>query len=137
MTAPSPDELAMAPAAASSSVGPRVAAFVWRYFDAINRHDYPAYAALLGPPMQGMTSAQFDAGYSSTADSGELLQNVSAAPGGDYVAEVTFTSHQDPGQSITGTRCTQWDISLYLLPDGASFLLDKTPASYHAAYTAC
>jgi hypothetical protein len=132
-----PDQVPMAPGAAASTAGPQIAAFLWQYFDAINRHDYTAYSALLGPQMQGMSQGQFDSGYGSTTDSAAMLQAVSDDPSGDYVAEVTFTSNQDPSQSITGTSCTNWDISLYLTPGGGSFLIDKPPASYHASYTAC
>jgi hypothetical protein len=56
---------------------------------------------------------------------------------GDYVAQVAFTSNQDATQSASGTDCTKWDISLYLIPNGGSFLIDQPPSSYHAAYTAC
>jgi hypothetical protein len=136
-TTPPADAVPMTAVAAASPVGSQAAVFLWRYFDAINRRDYAAYTALLGPQEQGMTPAQFDAGYGSTVDSRETLRGVSTAANGDYVAAVTFTSRQLPSQSQTGTRCTQWDISLYLTPSGTDFLVDRPPASYHAAYAAC
>jgi hypothetical protein len=131
------DTVAMTAVAAASPMGPQVAAFLWRYFDAINRHDYAAYTGLLGSREQAVTPAQFDSGFSSTTDSGETLQSVSIAPDGDYQAEVTFTSRQRPSQSQTGTRCTQWDISLFLTPGGTDFLIDPPPSDYRAAYAAC
>jgi hypothetical protein len=127
----------MTAVAAASPMGPQVAAFLWRYFDAINRHDYAAYTGLLGSREQAVTPAQFDSGFSSTTDSGETLQSVSIAPDGDYQAEVTFTSRQRPSQSQTGTRCTQWDISLFLTPGGTDFLIDPPPSGYRASYAAC
>jgi hypothetical protein len=131
------DTVPMTAVAAASPMGPQVAAFLWRYFDAINRHDYAAYTGLLGSREQAVTPAQFDSGFSSTTDSGETLQSVSIAPDGDYQAEVTFTSRQRPSQSQTGTRCTQWDISLFLTPGGTDFLIDPPPSDYRAAYAAC
>jgi hypothetical protein len=131
------DTVPMTAVAAASPMGPQVAAFLWRYFDAINRHDYAAYTGLLGSREQAVTPAQFDSGFSSTTDSGETLQSVSIAPDGDYQAEVTFTSRQRPSQSQTGTRCTQWDISLFLTPGGTDFLIDPPPSGYRAAYAAC
>ena len=131
------DTVAMTAVAAASPMGPQVAAFLWRYFDAINRHDYAAYTGLLGSREQAVTPAQFDSGFSSTTDSGETLQSVSIAPDGDYQAEVTFTSRQRPSQSQTGTRCTQWDISLFLTPGGTDFLIDPPPSGYRASYAAC
>lgn len=134
---PSPGGVAIAPDLANPAA-PRVAAFLGQYFDAINRHDYPAYVALESPKeAKGMTPAHFRNGYGSTTDSGETLQDISVDANGDYVARVTFTSTQDPAQSITRTACTKWDISLYLTPKGGSFLIDTPPASYHAAYAPC
>jgi hypothetical protein len=131
------DTVPMTAVAAASPMGSQVAAFLWRYFDAINRHDYAAYTGLLGSREQAVTPAQFDSGFSSTTDSGETLQSVSIAPDGDYQAEVTFTSRQRPSQSQTGTRCTQWDISLFLTPGGTDFLIDPPPSGYRASYAAC
>ena len=51
-----------------------VAAFLDHYFAAINNHDYQSYVSLLSPQaQQGLTAAQFDSGYRSTADSAETL----------------------------------------------------------------
>jgi hypothetical protein len=117
---------------------PQVAAFLVQYFGAINRHDYAAYIALESPQeAKGLTPAQFQDGYGSTADSGETLQDVSVDANGEYLARVTFTSKQDPAQSVTGTACTKWGISLYLIPNGGSFQIGTPPSSYHAAYAPC
>lgn len=136
-TSPSPGGIPVA-SGVTDSAAPRIAAFLDQYFTAINRHDYAAYIALESPQERGgLTPGQFQNGYGSTADSGETLQDISVDGNGDYVARVTFTSRQRPAQSVTGTACTQWDISLYLLPNGASFLIDKPPSSYHAIYASC
>jgi hypothetical protein len=132
-----PGEVVIAPGV-TDPAAPQIAEFLGQYFDAINTHDYTAYVALESQQQrQGLTATQFQNGYGSTADTGETLQGVSVDGNGDYVAQVTFSSAQDPAQSATGTGCTKWDISLYLIPNGGGFLIDEPPSSYHAAYTTC
>jgi hypothetical protein len=136
-SSPPPGGVAIAPGIADPAA-PQVVAFLGQYFDAINRHDYAAYIALESPQeAHGLTPAQFQNGYGSTADSGETLHGISVDVNGDYIAQVTFTSSQNPAQSATGTACTKWDISLYLIQSGGSFLVDTPPSSYHAAYAPC
>jgi hypothetical protein len=56
----------------------QIAVFLGQYFAAINEHDYSSYLALQSPALQqGLTPANFQDGYGSTADSGETLQDVS------------------------------------------------------------
>lgn len=117
-----------------------VAAFLNQYFGAINNHDYQSYRALLSPQLQeGLTEAQFASGYQTTADSTETLTGISTAGNGDLAADVTFTSHQDPADSVDKTQsCTNWAITLFLSPDGnGGYLIDQHPSSYHASYQAC
>jgi hypothetical protein len=134
---PSPGAVAIAPAAAGNPAASTIAAFVGRYFAAINTHDYQAYVALLSPQVPGMTQSQFDTGYGSSTDTGETLKAISAAANGDSIAQVTFTSHQSAAQSATNSTCTIWNISLYLVPNAGSYLIDNTPSGYHAEYAAC
>jgi hypothetical protein len=116
-----------------------VADFLGQYFAAINAHDYQSYLALLSPQLQqGMTRAQFDKGYRSTADSDETLVGISTASDGDMAAEVTFTSHQDPADSPDQSQsCTSWDISLFLSQGGSGYLIDPAPSDYKASYQPC
>jgi hypothetical protein len=138
---PSPggSTVAVAAGAGQDPGAPSVAGFLDQYFAAINSHDYQAYAALLGPDMQqDMTAEQFDSGYRSTADSGETLAGISTAANGDTVATVTFTSHQDPADSVDHKEgCTDWKISLFLEQASAGYLIDQPPSSYHAAHQPC
>lgn len=129
--------VAISAAAASNPSAPQIAAFLGKYFTAINSHNYQAYEALLGPQVPGITSSQFDSGYGSTADSHETLQEISSAANGDSVAQVTFTSHQRSAESATNSACTVWNISLYLIPNADSYLIDNPPSSYHAWSAAC
>jgi hypothetical protein len=32
---------------------------------------------------------------------------------------------------------SKWDISLYFIPGGGSFLIDEPPSSYHPIHAAC
>jgi hypothetical protein len=129
----------VAAAAAQDPDASSVADFLGQYFDAINAHDYQSYVSLLGPQLQqGMTQAQFDNGYRSTADSNETLVGISTASDGDLAAEVTFTSHQDPADSPDQSEsCTDWDISLYLAQGGSGYLIDPAPPGYKASYQPC
>lgn len=52
-------------------------------------------------------------------------------------AAVTFTSRQSAADSHDASPCTDWRITLYLQPDGSSYLIGRPPASYHASSSAC
>jgi hypothetical protein len=59
-------------------------------------------------------------------------------PGSGLVsAAVTFTSHQLPSASPTGTSCTNWTIVLYLRQQSGRYLIGPAPPGYHAQYQAC
>jgi hypothetical protein len=135
--ASAPGPVAIAPAVAGNATAAPIAAFLDEYFDAINNRDYQAYVALRSPQAQGLTQAQFDAGYASTTDNDETLDGISSAANGDSIAQVTFTSQQSAANSATNSTCTTWNISLYLVPTGDGYLIDNPPADYHAAYAAC
>jgi hypothetical protein len=126
-------------AAAQDQAASAVAGLVNRYFAAINAHDYQAYISLLtAQQQQGMTSTQFANGYRTTVDSNESLVGISSAANGDTVAQVTFTSHQNPAESVNGAEsCTDWQISLFLVSSGGGYLIDQPASGYHASYAAC
>jgi hypothetical protein len=141
-TSPSPSDtntVAVASGASSDPNASSVADFLGQYFAAINAHDYQSYLSLLSPQLQqGMTQAQFEKGYRSTADSNETLVGISTATDGDLAAEVTFTSHQYPADSPDQSEsCTDWDISLFLAQRGSGYLLDPPPSGYQASYQPC
>jgi hypothetical protein len=143
-TAPVPDTSSPAPAG-PVTVGPSaggysetnsVVSFLDEYFNAINNLDYQSYDALMASGSQD-SQASFDQGYGSTSDSAETLINIYQGPGSEYIAKVTFTSHQDASDSVDDSSCDDWDIYLYLQPDGNSYLAEKPPASYQPSYTSC
>lgn len=130
--------VAVASGLAANLAEPAVATFLNRYFTAINHHDYHAYLALLGPVLRNKeTQAAFDSGYRSTTDFAETLTGITPTGDGGQAATVTFTSKQNPADSITKTACTHWTITLYLQPNGSSYLDGPAPSGYHASYQAC
>ena len=128
----------MAAGAASDPAAPQVEAYLDRYFAAINAHNYSAYNSLLdAQEQQGNSRATFDSGYATTKDSNEVLTGIDDTGGGNLTAHVSFTSHQRTANSVDGSACNNWQISLYLAPQGSSYVMTAAPAGYHAAYTDC
>lgn len=136
-TAGGSSQVALGPGMSGQTAG-SVAAFVGRYFAAINSHDYPAYISLFAPGADpGETAHKFQTGYGSTADAAETLVALASTPSGKTAASVTFNSHQSPASSATHTACTSWRITLYLVRSGTSYLISHPPASYHASFAPC
>jgi hypothetical protein len=115
-----------------------VLAWVESYFTAINAHDYQAYISLLSPRLAANYSAtDFANGYGSTVDSAATLTGITDQGGGE-AATVSFTSHQNPSQSVNGQdSCDLWTITLYMVPSGSSYVEVHAPAGYAASYQAC
>jgi zinc-ribbon domain len=137
---PSATQAAGVPVAAAAAQQPgagQVSAFVARYFAAINQRDYPAFIALFAPGAQPVPSRQqFLSGYQSTIDSAATLAGLTPTAAG-WAARVTFVSHQDPAASATNSACTSWDITLFLAPDGSTYLIEAPPPGYHASDASC
>ncbi len=130
--------VAVAAGAAASPDTRPVVSFLTRYFTAINDHDYQAYLRLYSPAIRGgLTPAAFSAGYGTTRDSLATLRHIGVIGPGQLDAVVTFTSHQQPGQSASQSACTRWRISLYLIREGAGYLLQAPPSGYLASFRAC
>ncbi len=128
----------VAPGVASEAAEPGVEAYLNRYFSAINSRNYGAYQSLLdAQQQQGNSRSKFDSGFATTKDSNEVLTGIQDTGGGTLTANVSFTSHQSPGDSVDGSACNNWQISLFLVPHGTSYVLTAAPAGYHAGYTDC
>lgn len=140
-TTPSPGSsglVAAAPAVTGQRNERAVLAFLNTYFTAINTHNYQQYYGLLDAQQQrGITQGQFNSGYRKTRDSHATLVALGPAGGGVIAASITFTSHQPAADSPSHTSCTDWDTTLYLRPQGGSYVIGAPPASYHASYHAC
>jgi hypothetical protein len=131
--------VAVSSAAQSNLATPQVLAWVESYFTAINAHDYHAYVSLLGPQLAaGVTPAGFANGFGSTHDSAATLTGVADRGNGGEAATVSFTSTQDPSQSVNGQdSCDLWTITLYLEPDGSGYLQVPSPYGDTSRHQAC
>jgi hypothetical protein len=128
----------VAAGAASDPAAPQVEAFLNRYFNAINTRNYGEYNSLLDAQrQQGDAQSTFESGYATTKDTNEVLTGITDTGGGSLTANVSFTSHQSPSDSIDQSACNDWQISLYLVPQGGSYVQTATPAGYAAAYSDC
>ena len=130
--------VAVAPNVAQDPDASPVETFLNSYFAAINTHSFRNYRKLLNAKMRQEESAQsFRSGYLSTTDSAATLTAISQDGSGLVSATVTFTSHQLPADSPTGTACTDWSIVLYLHQLSGRYVLGPAPSGYHAQYQAC
>ncbi|HUC56983.1 MAG TPA: hypothetical protein VMA95_06255 [Streptosporangiaceae bacterium] len=125
--------------AAADPREPEVLAFVKSYFAAINSHSYRQYLSLLSPSLRAMlTKSKFEFDFSSSSDSAATIVRISTTDAGTTAASITFTSHQKPSQSATGTeRCTKWVITLYLEDDSGDYLIGQAPFGYEPSDRAC
>ena len=130
--------VAMSPSAAASHAAARVRTLVERYFTAINAHDYAAYSSLLDAQMQqNNPQSKFASGYATTRDSAEKITSIADTGAGGVAATVTFTSHQNPADSINNSSCTAWTITLYLQPQNGSYVIGVPPAGYRSVHQDC
>jgi hypothetical protein len=130
--------LQVAAGVAANPAAAPVKTLVTSYFAAINAHNYQNYVSLLtASTAQNLTQAQFSSGYGSTTDSNMTLTSISSTGSGSLAATLTFTSQQLPAESPDNSPCDNWQITLFLQPDGNSYLIGRPPASYHATYAPC
>jgi hypothetical protein len=130
--------VSVAAAAAATPVSPQVLTLLDRYFTAINGHNYSEYSSVLDQQMkQDNPSSSFATGYATTTDSAETITGISDTGSGDLAVTVTFTSHQNPADSPDNSSCTDWTITLYLVPQDGSYLIGSPPSSYSPSYQAC
>ena len=50
---------------------------------------------------------------------------------------MTFTSHQAAGTGIDGSACNNWQLTYFLVPQGAGYLIGPAPAGYKPIYSDC
>jgi hypothetical protein len=132
----SPSVVSIAPAVRSASAPVEVV--LSHYFQGINRRDYAEYASSqTAQGKQDQPQSSFDAGYATTADSGMRLTALTPTGQGDLTATVTFTSRQSPAESVDGSPCDAWTLNLYLVPNGAGYLITPAPSGYEPSYTDC
>jgi hypothetical protein len=124
--------------AASNPGEPQVETYLNRYFNAINTRNYSEYNSLLdAQEQQSDSKSSFDSGFATTKDSDEALTGITDTDGGSLTANVSFTSHQSTADSVDQSACDNWQLSLYLVPQGNGYVMTTAPAGYRAAYTDC
>jgi hypothetical protein len=132
----SPSVVSVAPGLKSASA--RVEIVLSHYFQGINKHNYAEYAS--SQTAQGKADqpeSSFNSGYGTTADSGMKLRSLTPTGQGDLTATVTFTSRQSPSDSVDNSPCDAWTLNLYLVPDGAGYLITPAPSGYEPSHTDC
>jgi hypothetical protein len=128
----------VAAGAAASPAAAQVTALLNQYFNAINTRNYAEYSSLLNPQMRADNSAaSFAAGYATTKDSAETLTSISSTGGGGLAAAVSFTSQQSPAQSVDDSPCNDWQLTLYLVPQGSGYAIAPAPSGYQPSYSDC
>lgn len=128
----------VAPGLADNPAEPQVEAYLNRYFNSINTQNYSEYDSLLdAQEQQSDSQSSFDSGFATTKDSNEVLTGIEDTGSGSVAATVSFTSRQNPADSVDNSACNDWKISLYLVLEGSSYVMTATPAGYRASYTDC
>jgi hypothetical protein len=128
------------PVAATATVAAQpgeqqVVEFLQAWFTAINNHNYGEYTSLV-TSSQRPTLGGFESGFGSTTDSNATLTGLAATANG-MAATLTFTSHQQPSASPTGTLCDKWHITLFLQAHNGGYRDGAAPPGYHAHDRAC
>ena len=138
---PSPTQtgtVRVASGVASNPAEPQVDAYLNRYFNSINTRNYSEYNSLLDAQKQQADSrSSFDSGFATTKDSNEVLTGIEETGGGGLTANVSFTSRQSPSDSIDQSACNNWQLSVFLVPQGSGYVMTAAPAGYQASYTDC
>jgi hypothetical protein len=132
----SPSVVSVGPGVASAPPGVEVV--LSHYFQGINDRDYAEYAS--SQTAQGKADqpeSSFDAGFATTTDTGMTLTSLTPTGGGDLTATVAFTSQQSPSDSVDNSACNDWTLNLYLVQDGAGYLITPAPPDYEPTYTDC
>lgn len=97
-----------------------------RYFDAINQHDYQAWAQSVTDGLATEQSGeQWRSAYSSTTDSGIWVDSVLTDP---LRATVRFTSEQDLSLAPQDLRstCIRWQVTYPIGAFHGQLLVDRT-----------
>jgi hypothetical protein len=133
-----PGAVSLGPGVASNATEAAVEKTLTLYFDGINTHNYAEYTSSLDAQLLSkQTESQFNTGYGSTTDSGMTLTSLENTANGGQSATVTFTSHQNPDESVDHSPCNDWSLTFFLVPQGAGYLDGDQPANYHATHSDC
>jgi hypothetical protein len=67
-------------------------------------------------------------------------RQLAAAAGRDARDEVCGRRREIAGRtgnSVDGSACNNWQISLYLVPYGTTYVMTAAPGDYHAVHSDC
>jgi hypothetical protein len=106
------------------------------YFDAINNHDYGAWAAVVtAPQTKNQDSARWLQAYASTVDSSIWIQSVTGSP---LRVALRFTSEQEPDLAPLDlpVACIDWTLS-YQLPEQDGHLVVGTTVANSVSRAKC
>jgi hypothetical protein len=142
-TTPSPSNsgpagtVTLSQAAKASPTATQVQTLFNHYFNAINTRNYSEYASTLDATMQANNpKSHFDSGYATTTDSSEVINSITDNGGGSLTANISFSSTQDPSDSVDNSSCNNWILNLPLVRQGSGYVL-STPPSGYATHTDC
>jgi len=132
-----PSTVTLSQTAASSPAAKQVQGLFNRYFNSINTRNYTEYSSTLDSTMRANNpKSHFDSGYATTTDSSEEVNSIAANGDGSLTVNVSFTSTQDPSDSVDNSSCNKWTLNLPLVPQGSGYVI-STPPSGYATYTDC
>ena len=130
--------VAVASSVGSNPATPQVETVLTHFFQGINTHSYTEYVSALDAEERAkQTQSTFDAGYSTTTDSGMTLTSLASTGNGGLAATVTFTSHQSASASVDKSTCNDWSLTFYLVSQGSGYLDGPAPADYQPTYSDC
>jgi hypothetical protein len=109
-------------AAAASPKAAQVRELFTQYFDSINTLNYAEYKSTQasGTPQ---THLSFEQDFESTKDSNEVINSITDKRDGTLTVRVSFTSTQDPSDSIDGRPCNDWTLNLPLVRQGSGYVM--------------
>jgi hypothetical protein len=132
----SPSVVSIDPSVTNAPAGVEVV--LSHYFQGINKRDYAEYASSqTAKGKENQPQSSFDAGYATTSDTDMTLTSLTPTGGGDLTATITFTSHQSASDGVDNSRCNAWTLNLYLVPNGAGYLIAPAPPDYEPSYSDC
>ena len=126
----------LSPKARTHPQAEQVRQLLQSYFDAINNHDYSAWAAVVTTPQTtNQDSDRWLQAYASTVDSSIWVQSLSGNP---LRVALRFTSEQDPDLAPPDLQvdCIDWTLS-YQLPEQDGHLVVGTTVANSVSRAKC
>lgn len=111
---PGPGIVQLSPDAAAHPQADAVRALLQRHFDAINNHDYPAWAStVVSQRVRDTPESDWQKDYGTSRDGSIVVQRIEPVPAGSVVL-LSFVSTQDGSKApavLPGATCIRWWVS--------------------------